>query len=476
MPLTSSHKIPPAAFDRNLYEPLLKSRKFQDVLATLQPLVAGGPPDPGLLDLVADCYFGLERADRGIEVLEAIVSTWPDNLAAWGKLAVRSLQNGNKPRAAQAFDTILSHTPNSALTLSALYRAAPYAWDSSYSARLRQLIAAGNLTQTELASVNNTLGQVAFSSGHTDIAFQYFQEAKNATSGQYDPAKTAAKVTAQAQAFDPARLPEVPITGDTAQPLFIVGLPRSGTTLLESMLNAHPDVTTIGESPALIESRKAIQTYLRQHNAVAQDWSWCSDTDPALARAGRNAYLAHLSAQEATAPRISIDKLPQNLFEMGYARMILPEARFIFMMRHPLDIGLSLFTTNFHEGHAYSKDLRWIGHFIRANYDSLIDYIPKLGGRLQLQSYRQLVEHPEAQMRALLTRLDLDWDPACLTPQSTKGLVKTASLTQVRQGINRSGLDKWKPFEAQLAPLIEALGGWDWIKAWEAQDAALSTP
>lgn len=463
----------PAGFDRSLYAPLMQRGAFQQVLAALQPQVAQAPPNPDMLNLVADCYFGLKRADRGLEVLEAIVATWPDNLHAWGRLGANCLHIGNPKRAVQAFETVLSHTPNSAMILSALYLAAPFDWDSPYSNRLRQLITAGTLTNRELVNAKNTLGQVARAAGHTEIAFRYFQEAKAATPGQYDPAEIDASVSAQAQAFDPERLPEIQSTGDTAHPLFIVGLPRSGTTLLESMLNAHPDVTTIGESSALVASRNAIQIYLRRQNVAAQDWSWCRETDSALAQAGREAYLSHLPHQDATSHRFSIDKMPQNLFEMGYARMILPEARFIFMMRHPLDVGLSLYSTNFLDDLSFSKDLGWIGHFIRANYDSLRDYIPKLGDRLHLQSYRQLVENPETQMRAILERLDLDWDPACLTPQNTQGLVKTASVTQVRQGINRSGLNKWKPFEAQLAPLIDALGGWEWIKEWEAQDAAL---
>jgi tetratricopeptide (TPR) repeat protein len=462
-----------AVFDKSLYAPLMQCCAFKEVLIALQPQVALGASDPGMLDLVADCYFGLGRVDRGIEVLEAIVATWPDNLAAWGKLGARCLQNGQKERAIQAMKSIMKSDPNSTLALSILYLVAPYTWESSNSKRLRRLAASGTLTQAEKIRATNTLGKLASAAGKPAIAFQYFQKAKDATSGCYDQSATEASVSAQCQNFDPERLPKITTTGDASQPLFIVGLPRSGTTLLETMLRTHCEVGSIGESPALINIRQATQNRLRQEYPTAPDWAWCEQSSPALAQAGREAYLAQL-AQPNTAPcRVMIDKLPQNLFEMGFARMILPEARFVFMMRHPLDIGLSLFSTNFHMGHAYVKKLEWIGHYIRASYDSLDDYIPKLGSRLHLQSYRQLVEATEPQMRALLSHLDLDWDPACLTPLNYKGLVTTASMLQVREGVNRSGLDKWKPFEAQLAPLIKALGGWEWIKEWEARDAAL---
>jgi len=157
---------------------------------------------------------------------------------------------------------------------------------------------------------------------------------------------------------------------------------------------------------------------------------------------------------------------------MGFARMILPDAKFIFMMRHPLDVGLSLFSKDFAEGQAFTKRLEWIGHQIRTVYASLDDYLPKLGSRLRLQSFRALVEQPEQQLRGILGHLDLDWDPACLSPEDYTGTVNTASLVQIREGINTKGLGKWRRYETELAPLVAALGGWEWIKEWEQRDAA----
>ena len=169
---------------------------------------------------------------------------------------------------------------------------------------------------------------------------------------------------------------------------------------------------------------------------------------------------------------VVVDKLPQNAFEMGYARMILPDAKFIFMARHPLDVGLSLFINSFATGHAYSKNWEWIGHMIRTCYASLEDYKGNLGDQLRIQSYRALVQAPEQQMKEINDHLGLDWDQECLTPQHSEDALKTASVLQVREGINQKGIGKWKRFETELAPLIEALGGWHWIRAWEEEDAA----
>lgn len=486
--MTEQAIIKPAAsgFDPRPYLQLMQQGQFQNVLTILHPQVAAGLADCAMLDLISQCYFGLERPERGIEVLEAIVTTWPDNISAWGKLGARRLQNGNIAEAAEAFEQILSFQPNSVMALTALYVASPYDWNSRYAKRLRKLLAKGRVSQSEKRNIFSALGKISSAEGRTNIAFSYFKAAKDETPGRYNAEAVTASVTGQSQHFDPSHLPHLECDINTAKPVFIVGPPRSGTTLIENMLNAHQGVGTIGESPALMQVRFILTDHrsqeITQHQDEAllfgqhqeKDWHWCRNTSPEQAMAGRKAYLAHHPLQNGTSkPEIIINKLPQNHFEMGFARMILPDARFIFMMRHPLDVGLSLFCTNFHAGHFYSKKLAWIGHYIRASYESLDDYIPKLGSRLHLQSYRQLVEDPEPQMKALLKHVGLEWDPNCLTPQNSKGLVKTASLRQVRAGLNTSGLGKWKQFETQLEPLIESLGGWDWIKEWEARDAAL---
>lgn len=486
--MTEQAIIKPATsgFDPRPYLQLMQQGQFQNVLTILHPQVAAGHADCAMLDLIAQCYFGLERPERGIEVLEAIVTTWPDSISAWGKLGARRLQNGNIAEAAEAFEKILSFQPNSVMALTTLYIASPYDWNSRYATRLRKLLAKGKVSQHEKRNTLSALGKISSAEGRANVAFSYFKAAKDETPGRYNADAVTAHIAGQCQHFDPSHLPQIECDTNIAKPVFIVGPPRSGTTLVENMLNAHKGVSTIGESPVLMQVRSTFRDHrsqeITQHQDEAlpsdqhqeKDWHWCRNTSPEQAMAGRKAYLAHHPLQNgASKPEIIINKLPQNHFEMGFARMILPDARFIFMMRHPLDVGLSLFCTNFHAGHFYSKKLAWIGHYIRASYESLDDYIPKLGSRLHLQSYRQLVEDPEEQMKALLKHVGLEWDPNCLTPQNSKGLVKTASLRQVRADLNTSGLGKWKQFETQLEPLIESLGGWDWIKEWEARDAAL---
>ena len=176
---------------------------------------------------------------------------------------------------------------------------------------------------------------------------------------------------------------------------------------------------------------------------------------------------------EAAPGQVVVDKMPMDCLDLGLARLILPEARFVFMARHPLDVGLSNFVTAFDRGNGFSTRLDWIAHITRLVYASLDDYGPKLGAALRVQSYRALVETPEAQIRALLDHVQLPFEAACLTPEAAGGAVKTASVLQVREKINRAGLGKWHFYEEQLAPLVEALGGPEWIDTWETLDQTL---
>ncbi len=219
-----------------------------------------------------------------------------------------------------------------------------------------------------------------------------------------------------------------------------------------------------------------VMLWLRKGGEQSGAWDFLTDLTPARLKEARQLFLARAGVGEADAGRVVVDKMPMDCLDLGLARLILPEARFVFMARHPLDVGLSNFVTAFDRGNGFTTRADWMGHVTRTVYASLEDYQPKLGESLRRQSYRVLVEQPESEIRALLQHVGLDWDAACLTPEAAGGAVKTASVLQVREQINRSGLGKWRAYEAHLEPLIDALGGWAWIKEWEAQDLAGSVP
>ena len=236
----------------------------------------------------------------------------------------------------------------------------------------------------------------------------------------------------------------------------------------------HGDVHSIGESKALSKTLVEARRYVASKFGESGAWAWVDHLKDEHIAAFRLRFLEHVGHHNVRTDKVIVDKMPLDCLDIGFANWILPEARFVFMHRHPLDVGLSNFCTNFFETNAFAKRLDWIGQMTRAVYTSAEDYEQKLGHVFRRQSYKALVSDPNTQIRALLAHLDLPWQDACLSPEQSDLAARTASMYQVREAINLKGLNKWQSYEAQLAPLIDALGGRDWIEQWDALDQAAS--
>lgn len=237
-------------------------------------------------------------------------------------------------------------------------------------------------------------------------------------------------------------------------PIFIVGLPRSGSTLLEQILASHPRVAGTMELPNIL-------------NIVAQfdDATAARDGYPeSLARASRAdltvlgaRYLAETSMLAAGRERFT-DKLPNNFSHIGLIHLILPRATVIDARRHPMDACFSSFKQHFAEGQTFSYSLEDLGRYYRC-YLSLMDHWDRvLPGKVLHVQYEAVVKDPETQIRRMLDHCGLTFDPACLNFHVTRRAVRTASAEQVRQPIYASAVGHWRHFERELEPLRQALG------------------
>ena len=471
------------AADLSLVKSAFAARSFRRSLVLLQPMVAEHPDKPELLDMVATCYWELGNTNRALEVMDVMLTLWPNNVALLSKRAARHLSIGQKPEAAQDFRAALALNPDNLQLLSALERIEGISPDSDTAKSIERLARRPGLPAPDYVTAQNTLGRIKTKSD-PKAAMAHFLASKEATPGSYSPAAFDALVESHQSHMPAVDCTMDPAPNDNPVPVFVTSLPRSGSTLLESMAVGHSAIGTLGESMALTQAVPRLKQALQQQlNVAATDpWAWLNMLPEAALQQvlDRIALLYRensIRAQPAPGPAAvqwMVDKMPGNVFDMALAGLALPEARFVFVRRHPLDVGLSLVSNAFHTGHGFSKQLNWIGHFIRANYAMVEDCSKKLGPRLRQQSYRALVLQPDVEMRAVLRHIGADWQASCLAPETRADAVRTASVVQVRAGINQDGLEKWRPFEAELAPLIDALGGWDWIDAWEAEDARLA--
>ena len=262
--------------------------------------------------------------------------------------------------------------------------------------------------------------------------------------------------------------------GADPTPVFVVGMPRSGTSLVEQCLAAHPAVHGAGELAAILrlateaavsagaeaDSLRTGVVSMKAGSRPGAEASYpeCVHALPAarIAALGKR-YLDHLRTLAPEAVRVT-DKLPGNYLHLGFIATILPGAKIIHCRRDPLDNGISLYFTDFMVGHEYSNDLHAIGRQIRGMRALMAHWEAVLGGRLLALDYEALVADPESLTRAMVSHVGLEWNDACLRPHEVARTVRTASAWQVRQPVYRRSVGRAQGYKRFLGPLREALG------------------
>ncbi|MGD1016585.1 MAG: sulfotransferase [Roseiarcus sp.] len=242
----------------------------------------------------------------------------------------------------------------------------------------------------------------------------------------------------------------------SAAPVFIVGMPRSGTTLIEQILASHPNVFAAGE----IDDFAVVLEDLRASEKIAAPYpELAAEISPEQLRRLGAGYLQRLRALAPAAERIT-NKKPENFIYLGLIRLALPNAQVIHVRRDPLDTCFSCFSQNFSEGAVpYAYDLGELGRFYRA-YETLMEHwraVLPADAMIEVR-YEDVVADLEGQARRLVAYCGLEWDPRCLEFHRAERAVRTASIAEVRQPIYATSIGRWRAYEAFLGPLREGLG------------------
>jgi tetratricopeptide (TPR) repeat protein len=256
------------------------------------------------------------------------------------------------------------------------------------------------------------------------------------------------------EVFTPERLAALRSAGNASDaPVFVLGMPRSGTTLTEQILASHSRVAAAGELKSL---ERVVQRHFRSGAAEPIDPGLL--TPPALTRAAAD-YLNELPVDCAPGDRVT-DKMPANFWYVGLIAVMFPRARIVHVRRAPMDNLLSCFQQNFTQGQAFSNGLESAAHYYAVYRRLMQHWHAVLGERLMAVDYEALVSEPEDESRRLAEFLGLEWEPGMLSPHRTRRSVRTASQWQVRQPIHRRSVERWRRYEKQLQPLVEALRGY----------------
>ena len=264
-----------------------------------------------------------------------------------------------------------------------------------------------------------------------------------------------AALAAIAANYTAERLRDAPAAGPGRGAIFVAGLPRSGTTLVDRILSAHPEVESLGEP------RDLAFAALRGEAMITPGRSW-SDAGqlPDFAAIGQW-YLDAVATYRTGRPHF-VDKATMNSLQCGLMRLALPESRIVLLRRHPLDSCLALYSTYFHEHLPFAHDLHELGRYYVAWHRLMEHWQQAIPGQLLVMPYESLVTDPEPQIRRLLDHCGLDWDPRCLDFHSHASTVTTLSAGQVRQPMYTSSVGRWKKYARELQPLI-----------WVLQDAGI---
>ena len=292
-----------------------------------------------------------------------------------------------------------------------------------------------------------------------DESFKYYQlgNAIRRRKYRYNPNKNGDDTVRQLHTCTKDFFSERAGHGCPAQdPIFIVGLPRAGSTLLEQILASHSAVEGTAELPDIIAISRQIGGNKRDNPATAYP-EILEQLSPHKRRELGEAYLASTRAQRGDLP-FFIDKMPNNFLHIGLIHLILPNARIIDARRHPMAGCFSCYKQLFAQGQTFTYDLGDLGQYYR-NYVKVMDHWDEaLPGRVLRMQYEELVADPETQIRRMLNYCELPFEHQCLRFYETERAVRTPSAEQVRQPIYKEGVEQWRHFEAHLGPLKEALG------------------
>ncbi|MDD5383428.1 MAG: tetratricopeptide repeat protein [Gallionella sp.] len=310
------------------------------------------------------------------------------------------------------------------------------------------------LSDKEAVYLHFALGKSYDDIGDYEKAFPHFLKGcklKRATF-DYDPDQTAQHFASIMHVFDHPAMDRLRGGGDPSPlPIFVLGMPRSGTTLTEQIIASHPEVHGAGELPDLMA--------IAQRNIAGATFpDNLRSLDQARLAAWGAEYVAGLQRRAPDARHIT-DKMPENFLAVGLIHLMLPHAKIIHVNRNPVDTCLSCFTKLFNRKHEYSYDLAELGRYY-VGYARLMEHwrtVLPSGAFLDVQ-YEDIVADQEAQSRRLIEYCGLEWNDVCLDFHNNKRAISTASMTQVRQPIYKSSVERWRPYEKFLGPLLDALG------------------
>jgi tetratricopeptide (TPR) repeat protein len=453
----------------NLASVLYRQNRSAEAIDVLDTLLDEQPANPAHQNLKAAALGRIGGYEEAIALYAALLERHPGQAKVWMSYGHVLKTVGRRDEGIAAYRRAAALTPTLGEAWWSLANLKTVTLGNDDVAAMTSALSGPDLSPEDRFHLHFALGKAVEDLGEAEQAFAHYAEANRLrrTMIEYDPDETSEQVRRSIALFTPAFFAARDRQGCPApDPIFVLGMPRAGSTLIEQILASHPQVEGTMELPDIPALAKRLGGKKLKSDTNAYPESLAELGADQLRALGEE-YLERTRIQRKSGRPFFIDKMPNNWAHVGLIHLIMPNAKIIDARRHPLACGFSNFKQHFARGQGFSYDLGEFGRYY-ADYVRLMAHFDAvLPGRVHRVIHERIVEEPEAEVRRLLDHLGLAFDPACLRFYENERAVRTASSEQVRRPINREGVDQWQAFERWLDPLKEALG--PALGAWQYQ-------
>ena len=433
---------------------LRKRQKFANALGQAKLLLDSAQDNPQFQSLYAIELMQTGDYTGALDYFDRVLARLPGDAITLTSRGHALKTSGQQQEAVESYRMALAGHPDHGEAYYSLANLKTYRFTAAEISRMQQQEGSASANPMSQVYLMFALGKAHEDLGEYSAAFNYYRQGnrlKRAESG-YDAQKMGVELQAQADFFSADVFKSKADGGDPASdPIFIVGLPRAGSTLLEQILASHSLVDGTLELPNILSIAQSLRRR-GQGQGSAEYPAIIADMSALELRELGEKYLAETAIHRQDAPYF-IDKMPNNFRHIGLIKLILPNAKIIDARRHPMACCFSGYKQLFAEGQEFSYDLDDLGSYYR-DYVKLMDHWQTvLPGDILQVNYEQVVGDLEGQVRRVLDYCGLAFEAQTLEFHDTERSVRTASSEQVRQPLYRDGLDQWRNFETELQPL-----------------------
>lgn len=429
-------------------------------LVEIDKLLVAEPRNPGFRNLKAVVLGRIGHYDEANRIYAEVLGEYSHNAKVWMSYGHSLKTAGRQNESVEAYEESIRLAPNLGEAFWSLANLKTYRFTGAQLAAMREQLRRTDLSTEERFHFNFAMGKALEDEGVYADSFASYAEGNRLRRSviAYDAEENSLHVSRSKALFTPEFFARRASFGAlAADPIFVVGLPRAGSTLVEQILASHSLVEGTMELPDVIALARKLGER-RKKGDTSKYPEVLAELDAQELRALGEGYIADTRIQRRSGAPFFIDKMPNNFTHVGLIHLMLPNAKIIDARRHPLGCCFSGFKQHFARGQTFTYSLEEIGRYYRDYVELMAHFDDVLPGRIHRVIYETMIDDTEAEVRRLLAYCGLEFEERCLRFYETERAVRTASSEQVRTPIYRDALDQWRNYNEWLGPLRAALG------------------